>query len=213
MNRSSLRLPRFGSVIALIALFVALGGPAEAARLISGKDIKKNSITAKQVKQRSLRGTDLRQGTLTGKEINESKLGSVPRAEVAARAQAADTLGGTPASGFATPASLAPGPFQAATLENGWTDDSDFSPVGWFVDAGGIVHLQGLADVGTVPDTVFTLPAGLRPAKIKAFSPLCANAAGYLEVEVSGSVYVSNQPGSNCSAFVSFEGITFRPGT
>ena len=34
-------------LIALLALFVALGGPAQAARLLSGKDIKNRSLTTR----------------------------------------------------------------------------------------------------------------------------------------------------------------------
>ena len=44
--------PPHAMVVALAALFVALGGPAQAAKLIDGKKIKKNSITSKQVKRR-----------------------------------------------------------------------------------------------------------------------------------------------------------------
>ncbi len=56
------RLPSPATLIALAALFVALGGPAEAARLIKGKDIKRNTITSKQIKNGSLRVADLSSG-------------------------------------------------------------------------------------------------------------------------------------------------------
>jgi hypothetical protein len=46
-------------VVALLALFVALDGPATAARLIDGKHIKRNSITSKQVRNGSLSASDL----------------------------------------------------------------------------------------------------------------------------------------------------------
>jgi hypothetical protein len=45
--------------LAALALFVALGGPAEAQRLLSGSDIKKGTITSKQVKDGSLQAVDL----------------------------------------------------------------------------------------------------------------------------------------------------------
>ena len=54
------RLPSPATLIALLALFVALGGPAQAARLIGGKQIKRNAITSKHVKNRSLGLTDLK---------------------------------------------------------------------------------------------------------------------------------------------------------
>jgi hypothetical protein len=56
------RLPSPAALIALVALFVALGGPAEAAKLIKGKDIKRNAIRSKHVKNGSLRLSDLSQG-------------------------------------------------------------------------------------------------------------------------------------------------------
>jgi hypothetical protein len=56
------RMPSPAALIALVALFVALGGPAQAARLITGKEIKKNTITSKQIKNRSLGVVDLSRG-------------------------------------------------------------------------------------------------------------------------------------------------------
>ena len=53
------RRPTAGTLIALVALFVALGGPAEAARLINGKLIKRGTIRSAQVKDRSLTTRDL----------------------------------------------------------------------------------------------------------------------------------------------------------
>jgi hypothetical protein len=54
-----MRRPSTASLIAIAALFVALGGPAQAARLIDGKDIKKGTVGSKQVKNRSLKPRDL----------------------------------------------------------------------------------------------------------------------------------------------------------
>jgi hypothetical protein len=54
-----MRRPSPSTAIALAALFVALGGPAQAARLIDGDDIKAGSVGSKQVKDRSLTARDL----------------------------------------------------------------------------------------------------------------------------------------------------------
>ena len=54
-----MRRPSPASVIAPSALFVALGGPAQAARLIDGDDIRKGTVGSKQVKDRSLKPRDL----------------------------------------------------------------------------------------------------------------------------------------------------------
>jgi hypothetical protein len=67
------RRPSPTTIIACIALFVALGGTAFAATKLSGSKIKKASIP----------GNRLKKDTLTGKQIKESTLGTVPSAAVA----------------------------------------------------------------------------------------------------------------------------------
>jgi hypothetical protein len=57
--RARVRRPSAPLLVALLALFVALGGPAEAERLINGAKIKRNSVGSKQIKNRSVRGRDL----------------------------------------------------------------------------------------------------------------------------------------------------------
>ena len=97
-----LRRPSAGTLIALVALFVALGGPAEAARLINGKLIKKGTVRSAQVKNRSLstvdlssravrslmatpsgsiRSTHLAPGAVTGDRLAASSVGSATIAD------------------------------------------------------------------------------------------------------------------------------------
>jgi hypothetical protein len=69
--------------VALLALFVALGGTSYAVSRIDGKQLKNASVSAKK----------LRRNTLTGREVRESALGEVPlaaRATTAVNAVAAD---------------------------------------------------------------------------------------------------------------------------
>jgi hypothetical protein len=54
-----LKRPSLPLVVASLALFIALGGPAEAQRLISGKDLAKGSVSSRAVKDRSLQMRDL----------------------------------------------------------------------------------------------------------------------------------------------------------
>jgi hypothetical protein len=51
-------------IVALVALFVALGGPAQAKRLISGKDLKKGSVTSREIRDHSLKTRDLRKSAV-----------------------------------------------------------------------------------------------------------------------------------------------------
>src|SRR3954447_17816220 len=53
------RRPSAAMVVALLALFIALDGPATAARLVDGRAITKNSITSAQVRNRALGTQDL----------------------------------------------------------------------------------------------------------------------------------------------------------
>jgi hypothetical protein len=53
------RRPSASMVVALLALFIALDGPATAARLINGSSIKPNSITNKQIKNGTIGKQDL----------------------------------------------------------------------------------------------------------------------------------------------------------
>lgn len=50
-----MRRPSFATAIALIALFVALGGPAQAARLITGAEIKDRSVKTRDLSRPTVR--------------------------------------------------------------------------------------------------------------------------------------------------------------
>ncbi|GAA4722372.1 hypothetical protein GCM10023350_00580 [Nocardioides endophyticus] len=63
-------------VIAMLALFIAMGGPAWAADRINGANIKKSSVTGKQIKNSSLAGTDVKNGSLTGADVKDASLGT-----------------------------------------------------------------------------------------------------------------------------------------
>jgi len=94
------RRPSPAAVIASIALFVALDGPATAARLIDGGSIKADSITGKQVKDGSLGSADVRNGSLTTADLSRKAVtalratpaGSVDTPQIAARAVTADKV-------------------------------------------------------------------------------------------------------------------------
>jgi hypothetical protein len=59
-----MRKPSPTTVIALVALFVALGGPAKAAKLISGSKLKNNSVTSAKIRNHTLSSADIRRSTL-----------------------------------------------------------------------------------------------------------------------------------------------------
>jgi hypothetical protein len=77
-------------IVALVALFVALGGSAYGALRIASRnivnntvrtqDLRNNEIRGKDVRNRSLRAGDIAFDSLTGNQIDEPSLERVPRA-------------------------------------------------------------------------------------------------------------------------------------
>jgi hypothetical protein len=56
----------FSNVVALLALFFALGGSVYAAQKFSGKEVKKNSLPGNRVKKNSLTGKQIKDSSLKG---------------------------------------------------------------------------------------------------------------------------------------------------
>jgi hypothetical protein len=75
-------IPSPAMVVALVALFMALGGSAYAL-VITGASIKNGSVAGRDIKNRSLTGSDVAGNRIGGKAIKESSLGTVPGASVA----------------------------------------------------------------------------------------------------------------------------------
>ena len=90
----SIRRPSASMIVALVALFAALGGTGYAAATLSGRSIQKRSIPANRVIDNALGGS----------QINESKLGPVP---VAQQALTAQTAASATEAGHATSADTA----------------------------------------------------------------------------------------------------------
>ncbi len=101
--RTLIRRPSPAMVVALIALFISLGGASYAVvnlpkDSVGAKQIRKAAVTSPKIRDNAVRsrdiadntivGRDVRAGALGAREIAESKLGTVPRAS------AADTFGG-----------------------------------------------------------------------------------------------------------------------
>ena len=104
MVRRFIRRPSAAGIVAVLALVLAMGGTATAAKLISGKEIRNGSVTGKDLKGKSVGKGKLKLDTLGGDQIDESLLGKVPAAvaaDTAASAATADDaakLGGVPAA-------------------------------------------------------------------------------------------------------------------
>ena len=75
------------SLIAMVALFAALGGVSYAAATIDGKDIKNKTVAGKKLKNGTITGAKVKADSLGGPRIKESTLGQVPSAVNAQQAQ------------------------------------------------------------------------------------------------------------------------------
>lgn len=104
--------PSGGFIIAVVALFVALGGTATAAKLITGKQIKNNSITGVDIKDGSLGPRDV--GNLDVTKVSVS--GDVPNGQII-------TIKATCPSGYA----LSGGGFGAGANDIVYADGADAS--------------------------------------------------------------------------------------
>lgn len=104
LKRHIRRSLSFSNVVAVAALFFALGGTVYAAGKISGSQIKPKSIPGNRVKPRSLTGTQIRPGSLTGTQIKAGSLtGSQIKAGSLTGTQVnAATLKGVSATSLAT---------------------------------------------------------------------------------------------------------------
>ena len=96
-----LRRPETALIVALVALAGTWGGPAVAAQLFTGKDVRNRSLTGRDLKSNSvtgrvvarLSGRDVIDDGLDGTDTLERSLATVPRAGRADSAATADTAG------------------------------------------------------------------------------------------------------------------------
>jgi hypothetical protein len=97
------RRPSAALIVAVIALFVALGGPAQAAHLINGKLLKRGSVTGKAIKDHSIGFKDLTKKSV--RRLQSLPAGSVTEAKIA--------------NGAITPGKLSPGAVGSAAIAPG----------------------------------------------------------------------------------------------
>jgi hypothetical protein len=121
--RTIRRRPSPAFVLALIALFVALGGPAEARRLIDGKLLRKGSVTGRAIKNGSLAKADLSKAavrSLTATPSNSVRSGQIVDGQVLAPDLGAGSVTAAAlATGSVTASKLAPDSIGGGSVANG----------------------------------------------------------------------------------------------
>jgi hypothetical protein len=110
-------------VVALIALFVALGGPAQAKRVIDGGSIRKGTITSRQIKNGSVAKADLSKtavSSLTATPPSSVRSGQIADGQVLAPDLGLGSVGaGQLAPGAVTASKLAPDSIGGGSVANG----------------------------------------------------------------------------------------------
>jgi hypothetical protein len=114
------RRPSPAMLVALVALFIALGGPAQASHLIDGAFIRKGTITGRQIKAHSVSKTDLTKATvkaLTATPAHSVRSAQIADGQVLARHLATGSVGTAAiADGSVGSADLAMGSVGASKL-------------------------------------------------------------------------------------------------
>ncbi|HEY1357195.1 MAG TPA: hypothetical protein VGF21_02720 [Thermoleophilaceae bacterium] len=211
-----MRRPSPALAIALIALFVSLGGTGYAAVKITGKNVKDGSLTGKDVRNRSLGAADIKRSALgagpagprgpQGPQGPRGASAPPPEAVKAVRAASSTTSCQT------TPRTTG----EFCGYDNGvWANyGQEYQPVGYFKDGQGLVHLQGSAHADgnagpTYNRAIFFLPPGYRPSARRIFLVRDGD-LGYAYVEIRPDGLVFSQDTEPVS-YLALDGISFRP--
>jgi hypothetical protein len=107
-----LKRPTVPTVIALLALFVALGGPAEAQRFINGKLLRKGSVSSRAIKDRTVQVKDLKPKAV--RALKKTRNNSITEAKLA--------------NGSVTPGKLATGAVGSAAIADRSVTGGDLGP-------------------------------------------------------------------------------------
>jgi hypothetical protein len=198
-------------VIALLALFVALGGTAwaVAANSVGTAQLKNGAVTNPKLAANSVGGAKVIDNSLTGADINQSSLGLA--------AEPWHNVGNGP--GDAVQFRL--------TARCHWQnfDAGTFNAAAFTRDRSGFVHLKGLvkavskgvgdqacgASNGIADYYIFFLPPGYAPAQQEVHATLSNHVLGRVNVFADGGVsFEFPTTWSDAHQWIVLDGISFR---
>jgi hypothetical protein len=192
MNRIRAKRPSPSMIVALLALFISLGGVGYAASKISSAQIADNSIRSRDIHNRTVAGKDVKANALGNKQIDNRKLEAANAAALGGAAPTAYLKNGDPAGGAL--AGAYPNPVLAKTvlpleLNAGWTAATAVTPAVW-KDAYDVVHFRGAVqrDPASMSEMPFTLPEGYRPVNDLDSAVAMSGGFGVLIFHPDGSV-------------------------
>jgi hypothetical protein len=124
-----MRRPSPAMLVALLALFIALGGPAQARRLVNGADIKKGTVRSAQIKDRSIALRDL--NPVVVRQLQQTPLNSITEGMLGNGSVTVNKLGtgsvtaGKLGAGAVTAASIADSAITGAKIADGSLTTAD----------------------------------------------------------------------------------------
>jgi hypothetical protein len=190
MRRLLRHRPSPAMIVALLALFVALGGVGYAATKIGSAQIRNNSIRSQDIRNGTIRGKDVHRKTIAAKQIKNPE----PYHEIGAGGEPAFQNG---AKNFVPSGGAAPSPYSSAAF---------------LKDNEGFVHLKGTV-TATHGKVAFTLPARYRPRRILDIGVIAGtpsgNSIGYVYVHPNGDVELGGVSGA---ANYGLDSVSFRAG-
>lgn len=180
------------NVIALLALFIAIGGGAYAAQ-----QAKKNSVTSKSIKNGSVVSADVKDGALSGTDVEDASLLGGDVADGSLKGQDLE-------DGSVAGATIADGSVKSADVGDGsltGTDVADGSLTGSDIQAGSIADATSGQTVKTTTDCVSNTTAAATclstPVQLGRPSRILAMADG-----TAAGVGLADDPNISCGLFV-----------
>jgi hypothetical protein len=213
------RRPSHGTVVAYLALFVALGGTTYAAATIGSNSIKNNAVLSRHIKDGEVKNPDLGANSVGGGKVIDNSLtgADIDQASLDLATEPWHDVGSDPGDAV---------PFRA-TSRCHWQnfEAGTFNAAAFTRDRSGFVHLKGLVNAvskgvadqacgasgGVVDYYIFILPPGYRPAQQEVHATLSNHVLGRVNVFGSGAIsFEFPTTWSDAHQWIVLDGISFR---
>ena len=107
MTRLLSRRPSGAMIVALLALFVALGGSSYAAVKISARDLQRGAVGTRAIANNAIRSADIHNATVSGADVKDDSLSNADIDNTSLRAQTAESADTATRAATATTAATA----------------------------------------------------------------------------------------------------------